>query len=50
MGPKECIKELGKYGKVMADPKLCDIPITRADDPLNAVQMINQEIEKSFGG
>ncbi|KPJ56839.1 hypothetical protein AMJ49_03810 [Parcubacteria bacterium DG_74_2] len=28
MGPVECIKELQKYGHVMADPKLHDIPNT----------------------
>lgn len=28
LGPRECLKELKKYGRVMADPKLCDIPST----------------------
>ena len=39
MGPRECIYALRKYGKVMADPKLYDIPNT-----------MKNRIEVYFGG
>lgn len=28
MGPRDCIYSIRQYGRVMADPKLCDIPST----------------------
>ncbi len=28
MGPRQCIRTFRRYGNVMADPKLCDIPAT----------------------
>ena len=39
IGTRKCIYELGKYGKVMADPKLYDIPNT-----------MKNRIEVYFGG
>jgi len=31
MGPRQCIRALRRYGDVMADPKLCDIPNTMSN-------------------